>query len=140
MALGSAADTFHDFGGYHKGTFLQASAAASLSSACVLIALLLLGFVVFWLGLVIYALIEGFTSRGLSWAPTANTLVFPLGTVCTASLELSVVMDSLAFRVLTAIFLVILVVLLLVNFFFIGLGMAKGQLLIIRDDPRIKDQ
>lgn len=103
-------------------------------------ALLLIGLVIFWLGLIIYALVDGFTRRGLSWAPTANTLIFPLGTVCTAWLELSIVMDSPTFRTLTAIFLVILVVLLLVNFVFIGMGLAKGQVLIVRDDPRVKHQ
>jgi tellurite resistance protein TehA-like permease len=140
VALGSAAYTFGDFGAYHKGTFLQASSASSLSTVCVLGGLMLIGFSIFWLGLFVFALIQGFTRRGLRWAPTANALIFPLGTVCTAWRELSIVMDSPTFRALTAIFLVILVILLLVNFVFIGIGLAKGQLLIVRDDPRVKHE
>jgi len=101
---------------------------------------MLLGFVIFWIAILVYAIIEGFAKRGLSWQPTANTLVFPLGTVCTAFLELSIVMDSPAFRVLTAGLLVILVVVLLLNFVMTAIGIAKGELLIVRDNPRVKSQ
>ena len=98
---------------------------------------MLLGFSIFWLAVFVFAVVDGIAKRQLSWNPMANSLIFPLGTVCTALLELSIVMDSPTFRVLTAGLLVILVVLLLLNFVMTAIGIAKGQLLIVREPPKV---
>jgi tellurite resistance protein TehA-like permease len=75
LLLGTAAQS--DFGEYHRGTFLQASAASGLSSASTMFALLLLGFS-FILGLmVLLRLVENmrYWKFSLSWW----TLIFPIG-------------------------------------------------------------
>lgn len=136
QVLGSAASTYMAFGGYSQGTFLQQSAASSLNAACVLIALLLMGMAVIWLVLASYAMIEQTFAKKMSWAPTWNSIVFPLGTFTTTCLQFSIEMDSPAWRALTCVGLIIIVILFLINLGFTAFKVVKGELLIVREDPR----
>ena len=99
--LGSAASTYGRFGGYHRGVFLKAPAAASLDAACVLIALMLTGLGCVLTFLVVYAIAEKASHRELSWTPNWNGINFPAGTLTTSLLVFSVEMDSPAFRFVT---------------------------------------
>lgn len=75
LLLGTAAQS--DFGQYHKGTFLQTSAAPGLDSASTMFALFLLGFS-FILGLMVLArLAENikYWKFSIKWW----TLIFPIG-------------------------------------------------------------
>ena len=80
QALGAAALTKNDFAGYHKGYFLQASAASSVSSASTVFGLLLLGHDIFWLIICLFGILEGvfrrqFKGYTLTWWST----IFPVG-------------------------------------------------------------
>lgn len=136
QALGSAASSFGAFGGYHRGTFLQQSAASSLNAACVLLALLLFGLATTWLILASYGMIEQTFMKKMKWAPTWNSIVFPCGTYTTACLQFSIEMDSPAWRALTAAGLIIIVILFLTNTVMTTIGVAKGEEMIVKEDPR----
>lgn len=136
QALGSTASTFGAFGGYHKGTFLQQSAASALNTACVLIALMLFGLATMWLILASYSMIEQTFMKKMKWAPTWNSIVFPCGTYTTACLQFSIEMDSPAWRALTAIGLIIIVIFFFINTAMTAIGVAKGEEMIVKEDPR----
>lgn len=140
QGLGSAASSQGAFGGYHKGTFLQQTAAGPLNSACVLIALMLAGLAFTWLVLAVYALGKQAFDKKLSWAPTWNSIIFPVGVFVTAWLQFSIEMDSPAWRTLTAAGIIILVILFLVNAGFTILKVAKGELLIVLQNPRVQQK
>jgi tellurite resistance protein TehA-like permease len=106
--LGTAA-TKH-FGGYNKGAFLTAESAATLQGGSMLLAILSLGFDIFWAIFVITALVEaGFKKQlrlGMPWWAT----IFPLGTMNTTFLAMGQELDSTTFRVLaTGLYVVLLV-------------------------------
>lgn len=140
QGLGSAASSQGAFGGYHKGTFLQQTAAVPLNAACVLVALMLAGLASLWLALAVYALGKQAYDRKLSWAPTWNSIIFPLGVFVTAWLQFSIEMDSPAWRTLTAAGIVILVILFMVNAAFTIVKVAKGELLIVLENPRVQQK
>ena len=79
QTLSTAVLTKMDFAGYHRGTFLQASAASGVSSASIVFALLLLGHDIFWIICCLFGLLEGAfkwqTSYNLTWWAT----IFPVG-------------------------------------------------------------
>lgn len=134
--LGNAASTYQRFGGYQQGTFLTQMAAASLSAACILLALLMTGIAIVFALIAIYAMLERAYNRELTWSPTWNSIIFPTGTLTTSCLLLSIEMNSPAFRVVTAALVILLVLFFFVNLFFTIWKVAKGELLIVRDDPR----
>lgn len=107
QVLGTASAKY--FGGYNKGTFLNAEAGAGMFSSSMMIALLMLGFDVFWLIFVAYALIDTAIQRkhvaSMAWWST----IFPVGTMNTTFLVLGQELDSPTFRVLgTGLFLILL--------------------------------
>jgi tellurite resistance protein TehA-like permease len=138
--IGMAADTSGHFAAYDRGFLLGRSAAYSLHVACVLLALLMTGLGAVWLLFAFSAMIDRAYHRQLVWAPTWNAVIFPTATLATSTLLLSTELDSPFFRVITAILVVFLVLVFLVNVVFTLWGCFKGQLLIVRDDPRCKGQ
>ena len=79
QALATAVLTKMDFAGYQKGTFLQASAATSVSSASIVVGLLLLGHDIFWIFCCLYGVLEGVFKRQLSYNLTWWATIFPVG-------------------------------------------------------------
>ncbi len=164
QVLGAAATTYHRFGDYNQGTFLTAEAAKGLDAACVLIALLLNGLGILWCLFGIYVMVERAVQKQLRWTPAWNAIIcecagnwepcdacdianisylcstVPNATLATSFLLFSIEMDSPAYRVITCIFIVVLVILFLVNIWFTVLRIWQGQLLIVREDWRVKQQ
>jgi tellurite resistance protein TehA-like permease len=138
QALGSAANKYKMFAQYNRGIFITAESAAPLEIACVLIALLLTGLGIIWTVLSTYAMVEKAIQKELSWTPGWNSIIFPTGTLCTSFQLLSVEMDSTAFKVVTCIMVVILLVVFLLNLAMTIPKIAVGKLLIVRADPRVK--
>lgn len=106
--LGRAADTLGRFAAYNRGTFLTASAAPGLSSASVLLALLIAGFDFFWLAIAIVAILDALVRRQLSFSLSSWGIIFPVGTTTTCFIAFSSNMDSPAFRGLATAFFVAL--------------------------------
>jgi tellurite resistance protein TehA-like permease len=80
LALSTAAKTH--FPGYAKGTFLQEPAAAALSGACVLFALMMYGLGLFWMFWGIYAIVDAVIRKQTKWTPAWYGTIFPLGKSC----------------------------------------------------------
>lgn len=135
--LGSAAYTSNHFAGYNKGTFLTEAAAPALSTACVLLALLITGMGCMWAFVALYVMIERAYRRELKWTPAWNSIIFPTGTLATSFLEFSIEMDSPAFRTVTAGLLIILVIMFFVNLGFTIFEIARGRQLMVKEDPRV---
>lgn len=138
--LGSAADTYSQFAGYHKGTFLQRASAAPLDVACILIALLLTGMSAVWLLVALCAMAELAYKRQLKWSLSWNAIVFPTGTLATSTLQLGIEMDSPFVRVITAIILIFIIIVFLFNLCFTVFEIAKGKVLIVTNDTRIEKE
>ena len=138
--LGAAATTYGRFGDYNSGTFLTAEAAKGLDAACVLIALLFNGLGVIWCIFGIYAMIEQAARKQLHWTPAWNAIIFPNATLTTSFLNFSIEMDSPAYRAITAVLTIILVVFFLVNLVFTAIRIWEGKLLIVREDWRVKQE
>ena len=68
-----------DFAGYHRGTFLQESAASIVATASVLFALLLLGHDIFWLCCALAGVLEAAFKRELSYSLRWWATIFPVG-------------------------------------------------------------
>ncbi|KAH0332667.1 C4-dicarboxylate transporter/malic acid transport protein, partial [Aureobasidium melanogenum] len=79
--LGTAAYTRADFADYDRGAFLKASAASAVASSGVLVALLILGFALFWIATAWYILIEALLMRKLSFSLTWWSMIFPMGSL-----------------------------------------------------------
>ncbi len=140
LLLGSAADTYNQFEGYDKGAFLTEMAAAPLDVTCVLFSLLLLGVGTLWLIMAFFAMFYRAYWKELSWGPEWNAIIFPVGTLTTTTLILGIKMDSPFFKVITGILLVFLILVFVNNLAFTVWNVSRGKLLIVRDDPRIKQQ
>ena len=165
--LAADALTNMDFAGYHKGTFLQASAASGVSSASILFALLLLGHDIFWIICCIFGILEGAFRRQLSYNLTWWGTIFPVGkafipplniaffsvslahcliffvragTMATAFLELSISMDSPTFKVLTTALLLLLLVDYFVNWAFTLYYIFTSDLLFKKADKDVPDE
>jgi len=136
--LGSAADAYMKFGGYNKGTFLTAEAAAPLDVACVLIALMLSGLGIIWELLAVWVMVERAWKKELSWNPGWNAIIFPTATLVTSFSLFAISMDSPAWRGITAALIVVLVIVFLVNLAFTLAWIMQGKLLVVREDPRVK--
>lgn len=140
QTLATAALTKMDFAGYHKGTFLQASAASGVSSASIVFALLLLGHDIFWLICCLFGVLEGVFRRQLSYNLTWWSTIFPVATMATSFLELSISMDSPTFRVLTTAFLLLLLVDYFVNWAFTLYYIFTSDLLFKKADADMPDE
>ncbi|KAK5069925.1 hypothetical protein LTR64_007893 [Lithohypha guttulata] len=138
--LASAASTYGRFGGYSQGIFLQASAATPLNAACVLLALLLTGMATVWAFLALFAMLEKAFNKNLSWSPTWNSIIFPLGTLTTSTLQLSIEMDSPAWRTITTALVIILVIMFFINLGFTTWNIIQGKLLIVKENPRVEEK
>lgn len=136
--LGSAASTYGRFAGYNKGSFLTEAAAPPLEVVCVLIALLLTGISIIWMIVAFYALLERAFNKELIWAPTWNSIIFPTGTLATSLLMFSMEMNSPFFRTMTTIFLLFMITVFFINLAFTAWKIFKGQILVVREDPRAK--
>lgn len=136
--LGDAV-TMH-FGEYNQGTFLTAEAAKGLSSACIMVALLLNGLGVIWLFFGVAAMLERAWHKELRWTPAWQAMIFPNATLTTSMLVFSVQMDSPAYRVVTAIMIIVLAILYIVNLGYTLLRIWQGRLLIVREDWRVKQE
>ena len=79
QVLSTAASTRGMFGSYNQGTWLQASAASSVSAAATLIALLSLGFGFLWITVSWYIVVEALIKRQLPFSLTWWSLIFPMG-------------------------------------------------------------
>ncbi|TVY82220.1 Sulfite efflux pump SSU1, partial [Lachnellula suecica] len=134
--LGSAAHTYGRFAGYNKGTFLTETAAAPLDVACIFFALMLTGMGTIFGLIAFYAMIEVAWKRQLKWHLTWNSIIFPTGTLTTSFLLFSIEMDSPAFRAVTTALVILLVLVFLLNVGFTFWNVAKGELLIVRKNPR----
>lgn len=130
--LGSSANTYRNFAGYNKGTFLPEMAASPLDVGCILLGLLLSGMGSIWALISFYAMVEKAWQRELRWHMNWNTTIFPTATLTTSFLLFSIEMDSPAFRTVTT----ALVILMVLNLFFTLLHISKGNLLIVRRNPR----
>ena len=126
------------FGEYGKGAFLQESAAIALHGGSVLIALLVFGFGVFWTMFTVYGILDAVVKKEVKWTPAWYSTIFPTGTMNSALIFLSEEMDSPTFRVLATGLLFILILSALINLGFTIRGIARGQVLDIREDPRLK--
>ena len=131
--LGLAADQHHFFASYNHGIFLTGSpVSTSLHTACILLALLLLGFATFWILVAYYAILEDMlrkrTHPSLAWWST----IFPVASVATAFETLAEELDSDAFRVLATGLIIFLFVIYFVDAAFTLPMTLSGRLLGIR--------
>lgn len=136
--LGAAASTYGRFGDYNSGTLLTAEAAKGLAAACDLVALLLNGLGIIWLFFGVFAMTERALKKQLRWTPAWNAIIFPTATLTTSFLSFAIDMDSPAYRVITVIMIIILVIVFLINLGFTALRIWQGKLLIVREDWRVK--
>ncbi|KAJ9616607.1 hypothetical protein H2200_000326 [Cladophialophora chaetospira] len=138
--IGQAADTQGHFAAYSKGFLFTKSAAYSFHVACLLMALLMTGLGAVWLAFAFCAMLDRAYHRQLVWAPTWNAVIFPTATLATSTLLLGSELDSPFFRVVTVVIIVFLLLVFFLNICFTLWGIFKGQLLIVRDDPRQKGE
>ncbi|KAH6461449.1 hypothetical protein HBI59_060400 [Parastagonospora nodorum] len=115
QVLSTAASSRGLFGAYNQGTWLKSNAASSVSAAATLIALLAVGFAFMWITVSWYIVIESMVKRQLPYSLTWWSLIFPMGVFTTALLNLSISLNSSAFRGLTAALLIFLFILYFVN-------------------------
>ena len=133
----STASTTH-FPKYNKGTFLTHSAAEALSAACMLVALLMFGFGVFWMIYGIYGIADAAFKKEIKWTPAWYSTIFPAGTMNSALTLFSVSLDSPTFRVLSTVLLIVLVLNVFINLGLTIRAVAKREVLIVKEDPRLK--
>jgi tellurite resistance protein TehA-like permease len=67
------------FPNYERGTFLTAPAAEALGAACVLLALLVFGFGVFWSCYGVYGIADALARKEAKWTPVWYSTIFPAG-------------------------------------------------------------
>jgi tellurite resistance protein TehA-like permease len=134
--LGSSAQIYGRFAVYNKGTFLTESAAAPLDVACILLGLLLSGMGSIWALLALIAMIEKAWQGQLKWNMSWNSIIFPTGTLTTSFLLFSTELDSPAFRAITTGMVILLVVVFVLNLAFACWKISRGELLIVRRNPR----
>lgn len=125
--LGSAAMTH--FGSYGRGTFLQTTPGMTLATVGVLLGLMFVGIGLFFTFFAIYAIIEAAFKRQHQYSLMWWSTIFPMATVNTAWIAFSVEMDSPTFRVLAAIFLIVLLIDYFVNWGFTLRDIFMGKLL-----------
>ncbi|KAK3618478.1 hypothetical protein LTR56_024611 [Elasticomyces elasticus] len=127
QGLGSAAASF--FGTYGKGTFLQQMSGTVCSVIGVLLGLLLLGFAYFLMIFAACCLLHVAIKREHTYSLMWWGTIFPIATVNTAMIELSITLDSPAFRGLSAGFLIFLLIDYFINWAFTLRDIFQGKLL-----------
>jgi len=130
MLLGTAANSAGDFAGYSQGVFLTGSAGSAVSAASTVLALLFLGFDVFWLIIAVYCLLEGAYKGQLSYSLSWWSVIFPVATLTTSFILLSTALDSVTFRVLATAFLILLVIAYICNLAFTIVRSFTGDILV----------
>ncbi|KAF2480859.1 voltage-dependent anion channel-domain-containing protein [Neohortaea acidophila] len=130
--------TYGRFGEYNTGTFLTAESAKALAPACLLLAFLMNGLGIIWLILGILGMLERAVKRELRWTPAWNGIIFPNSTLTTSFLLFAIDLDSPAYRVITVIMIIALVIVYLVNLVYTVLRVSQGKLLIVREDWRVR--
>jgi tellurite resistance protein TehA-like permease len=139
--------------------FYTESSAEALRAASTLLALLLVGLGVFWLIYSILALIPTLTfpskfsrthnphkpqshnshqSNKSPWSPAYYSTLFPTGTLNSALTLLSEEMNSPTFRVCSTGLFILLSLNLLINLGFTVRGVVRGDVLVVRENPRHK--
>ena len=130
--LGNAASK--NFGQYNQGTFLTQQATSPIASISVVLALMFVGFDLFWLMFALYFIVDGAAQRKLSFTMTWWSTIFPVATLNIALLNLSIEMDSPAFRVLTTGMLLILLIDYFICWGFTFWGIWEGRILNGREE------
>jgi tellurite resistance protein TehA-like permease len=120
--------------------FLTKPSAEALRAASTLLALLLVGIGIFWLLFSLYAILSSVLQRTATWSPAWYSTIFPVGTLNSALTLLSEEMDSPSFRVCSTGLFILLSLNLLINLGFTVRGVVKGQVLIVREDPRGRER
>jgi len=118
LGLGNAVVAHGNFAKYDRGFFLTATAAPIIRIICVLSALLLTGFAIFWMCVDYYAIINGLVRRKIKPSLFWWSTIFPAGTVVTALAGLGGATDSAAFRICACILFTVLVLIYVVNTIF----------------------
>ncbi|KAF2666420.1 hypothetical protein BT63DRAFT_482177 [Microthyrium microscopicum] len=127
------------FGNYDKGTFLTVESAKTLQGGSMGLALLFLGFDIFWAIFVIVALAEAGWKKQLKLGMPWWSTIFPIGTMNTTFLVMGQELDSPTFRVLATGLYLILLIDYLCCWVMTGYLVYKGQLLDGRQQLRKKD-
>lgn len=115
LGFGNATVAHTNFAHYSRGFFLTAEAAPVIRIMCVVAAMLLTGFAIFWMCIAYYALVSGFLRRQIKPSLFWWSSIFPVATVVTALTGLGVAMDSAAFRICACILFVVLVLIYVAN-------------------------
>lgn len=135
LLTGSAASTKMNFEHYNAGTFITAAGSQIASAAGVVLALLFLGHDIFWLLVAVCGILKGAYRREHTYTLLWQAMIFPVATMTTTFVALSVEMDSAAFRGLAAAFTIYLTTAYLINWCFIIWHSIKGNLL-IKPEPQ----
>ena len=128
LGLGNAAVSDDSFQRYARGFFLTSEAAQIVRVQCVISALLLLGFAIFWIIVDFYALIEGFVKRKIHPSLFWWSSIFPLATVATALTTLGNDMESSAFKIMAVVLFVYLTCVYFLNAVFTVPMTLSGEL------------
>jgi tellurite resistance protein TehA-like permease len=89
-----------------------------------------------WALLALIAMIEKAWQGQLKWNMSWNSIIFPTGTLTTSFLLFSTELDSPAFRAITTGMVILLVVVFVLNLAFACWKISRGELLIVRRNPR----
>ncbi|XPS74886.1 hypothetical protein M3J09_006998 [Ascochyta lentis] len=138
--LSTAANTRGLFGSYNQGTWLTASSASSVSAASELIALMVVGFGFLWITVAWYMILEAAVQRKMPYSLTWWSMIFPMGVFTTALINLSIALNSDAFRGLSAALLIFLVILYLMNWGFTIWRLVTGVALGIPQQREEEDE
>ncbi|KAL9051760.1 MAG: hypothetical protein Q9162_005812 [Coniocarpon cinnabarinum] len=125
--LASAA--MKNFPNYHRGQFLEQTSTTPISAVSEVLGLMFLGFDLFWFMFALFFVLEAAFKRKLSWSMTWWSTIFPVATLNVALLNLSLQLDSSAFRVLTTGLLLILLIDYFTCWIFTLRGIWKGTVL-----------
>lgn len=119
-----------DFAHYSRGSFLTMEGGQVVANAGTLLALLFLGFDLFWLVIACCGIARSAYRKELCYTLLWQGTIFPVATVTTTFIALSIELNSPTFRVLSAIFTIYLTANYLVNWVFIIWKSITSDLLI----------
>ena len=124
------------FAEYNASSFVSATGAGVISIASQFMGLLTWGYGVFWWAFACIAILQHLITTGpkkalQNWDASLSSwsLVFPWGVFTNAAIELGLILNSQAFKVLAAILTVFLVVLWLLNAGATVVGLVNGKML-----------
>ena len=127
LQLATAAEK--TFGTYERGQFLSPETPSPLAASSVMWALMFVGFDLFWLMFGLYFIAEGASRRQIPFTMIWWSTIFPVATLGTTWISLSVEMDSPTFRVLATAWVLILLVDYFICWAFTIRGVWKGEIL-----------